>query len=165
MKRITTLFLCFFLLVGCSRVDNEQVNNELEVNYFNYIEAIENQDSFENSTDDFELSLITNTIEPGSYRQDLILNNVKSAMHNIEIVARIHDGDEYTYTSLGVLENEHYTITNNETDHANNIYKGVNLSALTDNEFVEVSLVICYYNENDFENLEVRYFKIDNAIR
>lgn len=165
MKVFYKIVMILILLCGCNTSLNESLTSELEMYYFNCVELLNSQFEFEKETDDFDIVHITNVLEDGTYRQDIILNNVLFDLIDVEVLVKVDDGDEIYYTSLGVLDEEIYTITNQDVDKDSFIYKGVNLSVITQYNTVKIEIMVRYYNIDTLEYKIERYFEIDNEIR
>lgn len=168
MKNKIFLILVFLILIGCTQSVQLEVSSERESqenNYFKYIEELDLVENFITTCDDFNVKMITNKLGDDEFRQDIIIDDTNLILYNVKVIAKVNDGITCSYPSLGILENEKFTISNDERDTMNNVYKGINLSAITRVEKISIKLMISYYTDEALENLVVRYMQIDNEIR
>ncbi len=150
MKKILICLLCLGLLTGCN--SDEVGTKELET-YYSYVEKTLQTQTVQNKSNYYDIKLTMNKLENGTYRFDVIIDNPKVAMQNIEAVVVVngvnYQTGEFVFPTLGVLESSKYNMTPNQVNKSKGYYKGVDLSGITDNDHIDVRVFVKFKKESD----------------
>lgn len=157
MKKIKKLIF-LLLIVSITACSSPQVSKEEKL-YDRYYQKLLKQDVFETNTSDFSLMLVTNKLNK-KYRYDLIVKDTQISMYKIRMLAIISKDTASSNPSLGILEDNKFSLIPNYVDKTNGYYKGVNLSGITKNKKFTVKLLISYYATKSSKKEIVRYFKL-----
>ncbi|MDD8048821.1 MAG: hypothetical protein PHH04_04360 [Thomasclavelia sp.] len=153
---LTTILIIFSS--GCEKSSKNSTTSKEEKIYDSYIEKMNSRKEFEETTDDFNIKLITNKLKAKKVRYDIVIDSPKIEMLDIQAIAMVNGSNDENYPSIGILESNKYSLKPGVIDKANNIYKGVNLSGITKEANISIILFIKYTSNNkSFE----RYFKLN----
>ncbi len=161
MKKLIIMLIIVIALTGCNN-SNEQVDDSIDVvyqEYQRYIEAIDTQTSFQSNSDDFTVRVVVNDTTDGALRYDIILDEPTKELHNIQAVVLLNDGKEESFTTIGILEETTFSLIPGVVDKTNNIYKGINLSAILNNPATDIKMYITYTYSDSSEVIE-RYIDL-----
>lgn len=154
MKKICLTIISIILLCGCSS-KQEEVTDKYYQQYQDYQEKLDNAKDFETTITDFSIRLIINPIEENEYRYDVIIDSANINMYYLQAIAKVEDDKNKSLPTIGVLEENNYSLVPGIVDKQNGIYKGVNLSGITDKPQFKVYVYLTYYaNENDEKKIE-----------
>lgn len=160
MKKIHIFIVLMVLFSGCQRQQEENASNS---EYGEYIKRLHSQQTFINSTDEFNVKVIRNTKNENDYRYDVVIDNPQIEMHAIKAVAQIPAVVGYSYPSIGILEEERFSLIPNVVDKENNIYKGINLSGISPYQDSTIYVYITFYTSTDDERERIeRYMEVTN---
>lgn len=154
------LLLCIFVilcLTGCQKKEREDVSDAQYKEYKEYVAKLDKRDSYEDSTE-FSVKIIKNKTNKDNYRYDIIIDNPQIEMHNIKAIARIKVEEGYSYPSIGVLEEGAFSLVPNVVDKKKNIYKGINLSAISPYEKCKIQLYITFFLSEDSSTKRIERF-------
>ena len=139
------------LLAGC-RSDARQLNEEKYNAYLAYYQAILDYDNKQSQSNEFDINLVINKLSDENYRYDVIIDNPKVAMYNIEVLMIVDDIAHAVRTdvmmpSVGIFEDETYTMIPYQVDLEKNYVKGLDLSATGSEEAIHVSVMVQFTNK------------------
>lgn len=158
MKKILLCFMICMTLIGCQ---SKSTTNEKQT-YQKYLEKLKTNQKFETKTNDFRIKVVLNQLKNKQVRYDLIIDEPAIVMKNIKVLTMIDGQKDNDFPSLGIIDQNQYSLIPHQYDEKKNIYKGIHLSGLTKNKKITLKIYIYYENDQKVE----RYFKIDeNAIR
>ena len=80
------------------------------------------------TSDEFMIRLVVNKIDDNNNRYDIIIDNPKINMYHLQAIAKVSQDENESLPSLGILENDVFSLIPNLVDKANGIYKGVNFN-------------------------------------
>lgn len=146
MKKIFFLLCCSFILVGCQQKTKALASLE---HYEQYVELLNQPQDYKSKSDLFNITLILNQLEDGKVRYDVVINNAVSRLSNIKVICKEVDQTINNYPSIGLLENESYILDPNYTNKEENIYKGINLSGISETCVVKLNILVEYQTEQD----------------
>lgn len=159
MKKIHIFIVLMVLFSGCQRHQEENASNP---EYNEYIKRLHSQHTFINSTDEFKVKVIRNMKNENDYRYDIVIDNPQIEMHNIKAVAQIPAVVGYSYPSIGILEEEQFSLIPNVIDKENNIYKGINLSGISPYQDSTIYVYITFYSSTDDDTKRIeRYMEVN----
>lgn len=162
MKKYFIILISLLLLTGCqTRKNEESVDEKLYQQYQDYYEKLNSRKNFVDKIDECSISLILNKTNNGNIRYDVIIDNPQIKMTNIKAIALVVDETQYNPPSIGLLENNVFSLEPGVIDKENGIYKGINLSGMTSLKNINVKIYLTYEKDNE---LIERYIELhDNA--
>lgn len=151
-KKIFILSILLMMILSGCKTDTRQLNEEKYEAYLTYYQAILDYDNKQSQSNEFDISLIINKLSETSYRYDVIIDNPRVAMYNIEVLMIVDDITHAVRTdvmmpSLGILEDETYTMIPYQVDVEKNYVGGLDLSATGTEESVHISVMVQFTNK------------------
>lgn len=166
MKRIIFVIICI-LLAGCS--NNDPVNdksNRLYEQYKLYEQILNKTKNYQDGSDEFSIKLIINKIDDSMNRYDIVIDSPKINMYHLQAIAKVEQDESDSLASLGILEDEVFSLVPNIIDKAKEIYKGVNLSGVTEKKEFNILVYLTFYSDENSKKKEERFIRLyDNTIR
>lgn len=164
MKKLIVVLTLLLVITGCSSsTSQDNTNDHLYEQYSSYLTKLENNKEFDSNSDDFNINLILNKTNKGNTRYDIIIDEPKEEMKDIKAIIKTDNDKDETYPSIGLLEEETYSLIPGKIDKKNYIVKGLNLSGISTKSNFNV-LIYITYKRNDI--LNERYLKLNaNASR
>ena len=129
LKRILIIMLCL-LITGC-KANETEANDKLDMQYKKYTQKLIEQLEFSDESDEFSIRLVLNKINDNETRYDIIIDSPKINMYDLQAIAKVENDDESSLPSLGILEDESFSLVPGIVDKTKGIYRGVNLSGVT----------------------------------
>lgn len=149
MKKYILIMLCFLLLTGCQTRENiDDTDEKLYQEYQKYYTRLKKHKDFVTSIDECSISLILNKTNKNNTRYDIIIDQPLHEMKNIKAIAYIKEEKKYNPPSIGLLEEQSFSLKPNVIDKEKGIYKGINLSGMTIYEQFSVKLYLTYSYQN-----------------
>lgn len=153
MKKMIMIILCVFILSGC----HQETNISLE-DYHQFVNALDQQTQFQETSDFYDITLIVNQIDEQQFRYDVIIDNVQEELINVKAISKDNSGSNAYYPSLGIYDDE-MVILDSYTAKDEHRYKGINLSGITSVNPVEVSVLVEF--EDQHGKVHQEYFKLE----
>lgn len=160
LKRIILIIICL-LITGCQTAKNDS-NNKYVEQYQTYQKKLTSQKNFIENSDEFTIRLILNELDENKTRYDIIIDTPKINMYHLQAIAKVENDDESSLPSLGILEDEQFSLVCNVVDKAKGIYRGVNLSGITEQKKISVIVYLTFYRDEDCKNKEERFIRLDD---
>lgn len=149
MKNKFIIFFVLFFLTGClSKKETVSYSDKQYNEYIEYYKNLKNNTKFETECQDFSIRLVTNKISNGKIRYDVIIDQPCVEMESIKAIAYV-DSHEKNVPSIGLLEEENFSLKPNYIDKKNGYYKGVNLSGITSKNLFDVKIYLTYNSQNN----------------
>lgn len=149
MKKICIIVLTLLMLTGCQKAKIEEENDaQLYRQYQQYNNKVKNGEHYETQISECSVKLIINQTNNDHIRYDIIIDQPQKTMKNIKAIAYVENENKYTPPSIGLLENDSFTLKPNVTDKEHGIYKGINLSGITSLQNITVKVYLTYKNKN-----------------
>lgn len=159
MNKLILMICCIFIFTGCSTNDKDEISLK---GYDEYAEILMQNDDFKEESAMFNTTLILNHLQDNTTRYDLIINHPKERLNNIKVLCIEENNQNSMHPSIGVYENENFVLDPNIKDENNNIYKGINLSGISQKREIVLKILVEYQNSN---NVTVReYIKIKKVL-
>lgn len=152
--------LCL-LMTGC-KSDSNEIGDKLNLQYQKYTQKLIEQQEFNNKSDEFSIRLVLNKINDGETRYDIIIDSPKINMYDLQAIAKVENDDESSLPSLGILEEESFSLVPGVVDKTRGIYRGVNLSGVTREKNINVIIYLRFYSDENNEKLEERFIRLDD---
>ena len=159
MKRYIFIILCFFLITGCQTSENKENTDErLYQQYLKYYTKLKNHKNFVANIEECSISLVLNKTNNQNIRYDIIIDQPLHEMEDIKAIAYIEEEKKYNPPSIGLLEEQSFSLKPNVIDKENGIYKGINLSGMTVLDEINVKVYLTYtYHDKFVERYIVLY--------
>lgn len=159
MKRLILILVLLMSLCACEQ-DGKQMANP-DDRYMYIIEMIGEHDSFQSTSNYFDISAEMAKIENG-YRYYITIDNPRIAMYDIELLA-IEKNVDYRNTmaaNVGIFEDKEYNMVPNQANIEQGFVKGIVASAIT--KYPETTLYIfVQFKNSDYSVVRSEYFKLD----
>lgn len=161
MKKILLTIISLLILTGCNTENKEvEIDDKYYKQYQKYEEKLNDAKNFETEITDFSIRLIVNQTNENEYRYDVVIDSPNVNMYYLQAIAKVGNDKTNSLPTLGVLEENNFSLVPNVIDKENGIYKGVNLSGITNKSKINVYVYLTYYlNENDTKKVE-RYIML-----
>ena len=138
------------------------MGDKLNLQYQKYIQKLIEQQEFNNKSDEFSIRLVLNKINDTETRYDIIIDSPKINMYDLQAIAKVENDDESSLPSLGILEEESFSLVPGVVDKTRGIYRGVNLSGVTREKNINVIIYLRFYSDENNEKLEERFIRLDD---
>lgn len=149
MKNKFIIFFALFFLTGClSQKETVSYSDKQYNEYVKYYKKLKGNTKFETECQDFSIQLITNKISNHKIRYDVIIDQPCVEMKNIKAIAYV-DSHEKNMPSIGLLENENFSLKPDYIDKKSGYYKGINLSGITSKDLFKVKIYLTYNSQNN----------------
>ena len=163
MKKLILTLLVILMLTGC-RKEARQLDEEKYDAYLTYYQSILDYENKLSSSQNYDIKLAANKINDELYRYDVIIDNTRIAMYGIEILVIIDDltmeiDTSRMMPSIGIFDEEEYTMIPNQIDRNKNIVRGIDLSFTTNEDNVSVSVMVSFYDKDKTRNTK-EYFSL-----
>lgn len=160
LKRIFIVMLCL-LITGC-KSDRNEISDKLDVQYQKYTQKLIEQQEFNNESNEFSIRLVLNKINDSETRYDIIIDSPKINMYDLQAIAKVENDNESSLPSLGILEEESFSLVPGVVDKTKGIYRGVNLSGVTKEKKIKVIIYLSFYSDENNKKLEERFIRLDD---
>lgn len=163
MRKIIVLVILTVMFSGCQNTQPANIEDLQYSEYEDYIKRLDSQEVFNENTDEFDVKVIMNETNKNDYRYDIIVDNPKREIHHIKAIAQIPVAEGFSYPSIGILEDESFSLIPNVIDKDNNIYKGINLSAISPYQEITIYVYVTFYSSVDSNGERIeRYMEVTN---
>lgn len=147
------MLVLLLLLSGCQSSNDRQLDQEKYEAYLTYYQEIINAQGKASSSEYFDISLVVNQLSNGNYRYDVIIDNPRIAMHNIEVLAVVLNADasintEEMMPSIGIMDDEKLTMIPNQVDKEKGFVEGLDLSGTVTSLPVNIGVKVCFKDES-----------------
>ena len=161
MKKLLLVIMSLLILTGCSNENKEvEIDDKYYKQYQKYEEKLNEAKDFETEITDFSIRLVVNETDQNEYRYDVIIDSPNVNMYYLQAISKVENDENSSLPTLGVLEENNFSLVPNVIDKEKGIYKGVNLSGITNKSEFNVYVYLTYYlSENDTKKVE-RYIML-----
>ena len=155
-RQILCLMAAALLLIsGCSKKDPNQISTEKMQLYTAYYKSIMEMDRFQEKSDFYDLEVVMNQLPDGTYRYYVILDSPRVAMVDVEMLV-VDAAVDYSQTSViapsvGLLENEDYSLIPNQFYPELGYVKGLMASGETTSPIVSLNVMVLW---KDYDKLK-----------
>ena len=144
MKKLSALFLSLLLLAGCSNAASQE-KLKIETYKTMYTDIL-NASAFKTSSDYFSVSASINDMGNGTYRYDVIVDEAKVAMYDVEILLIQDDGSlvisDKMMPSVGIFEGLTYYMIPYQANAEANYVKGFGLNGISSLVPIRLKMVV-----------------------
>ena len=145
-KMLISLFAFLFLVTGCSKLDNSKEQDSL-VKYESYLSTIVEHDRYVEASNNYDVYAIVNKLRDGSTRYDVIIENPKIAMYNIQALVvenSAKKSDEIIYPSIGIFDEENYSFIPNQSNENKGYIEAIRLSGVSKNDPLVLNVLVVW---------------------
>ena len=152
LKRILAALILLGALSGCGRKENERkLEEEMYQAYLTYYQALLDTTEKASRVQEFSTSIVINQIEDGKYRYDLIIDEPKVAMYDVEALAVIRTPEDTISTekmmpSVGIFD-DFYNMIPNQVYKDRGYVAGVVLSLTSSEPKIRIDLIVCWQDK------------------
>lgn len=158
MKKIALFLICCLVLAGCKKEVKE--DNLLFEQYKEYEDKLNSCKEFKESSDEFSIHLVVNKANNNEYRYDVIIDTPTINMYHLQAIVKVDSDKSTSLPTLGILEDEVFSLIPGVIDKPNGIYKGVNLSGITNKSEFYVLVYLTFSLDKDNIDKEERYIRL-----
>lgn len=168
MKKMTALLItCFLFFTGCGgkKKENPGVSKAKIEAYETYYQAVLDNPVFAGSSENYDISFEMNKIPDGSYRYYVIVDQPRTSMYDIVMIA-VEDDIPYNKAkkmmpSSGIFENP-VSMIPGQVNKKDGFAKGVVMSGETKKDSVNLKILVEWSNKDNTEKKrEFLSFRLD----
>lgn len=160
MKKCLIIIISMLLFVGCTNTKNSDDQDILAKQYQIYADKLDNQQSYQTDCKEFTIKLIVNSIDDKSSRYDIIIDSPQINMYHLQAIAKVEKDENKSLPTLGILEENTFSLVPGVIDKENGIYKGINLSGITNKKNFSVLVYLTFYQDSKNKKKEERFIKL-----
>ncbi len=161
MKKLL-LIICLLISLCACQEDGKQLANP-DDRYMYLIEMIREHESFQTSSDYFDIAVEMAKIENG-YRYYITIDNPRIAMYDIEMLAIEKDVDYRSNmaANVGIFEEKEYNMVPNQANIDQGFVKGIVVSGISVKPQTTLYIFVQFKNA-DYSITRSEYFRLDVA--
>lgn len=153
--KLTTCLLSLLLMTGCySKNVKTEDSSSLMDEYETYYVEVQSNGHYESTSKNFDLSTEMTQVEDGTYRYYVILDNPKTAMYNVMMIACENDVPyeecDKMVPSFGIFE-ERVSLVPGQINTEDGYVRGISISGETDDPQVSLKLLV-RWKDSDGKN-------------
>jgi len=148
LKKITLLFL--LLLSACANKEMSQEEKNQQ-RYLELVNSLQNQENFIESSTYYNIEGEMASLEDGTYRFYVVIDDARSALYNVEALA-IVDGKDYSSemaASVGIFEDKEYTMIPHQANVDDGYVLGLVLSGIAEEKEVDLKVMVQWSNKDE----------------
>jgi len=158
MKKALLLLMSLILMSGCS---NSAQLDEIKIDtYKSMYTDILNASDFKSSSEYFSIEASLNDMGDASYRYDVIIDQAKVAMYDVDILVIVDDGSlvisDKMMPSVGIFEDITYYMIPYQVNTAEHYVQGIALNGLSESLPVRVKVLVKW--KDDLNKAFIEYF-------
>ena len=144
------------MLTACSGETDNTDNENDEYNAIN--KTIMDNEQYQVGSDYYDVNIVTNALDDGTYRYYVIVDNPQMAMYNVVAMAcdvkNINVNSDVMCPNIGIYEDTQYKMVPNQSNKDEGFVKGFSLSGISDTESVSLNMVIMWNNMNNTKSFQ-----------
>lgn len=148
MKKIILILCLNLLLCSCSSSSTSDDTAEKMNRYEAYYNSVLDNERFAESSDFFDVEVVMNLLPDGSYRYDVIIDNPRIAMYDIQAIVVENDTVfaqmDGMSASFGIFNSGSYIMIPNQVNRELGYIKGIDLSGTVDQPSVDLKMVVLW---------------------
>lgn len=156
MKKILTLFLSVFLLIGCTTQKTKEDNQQFDS--YNKIKQNLIQRRQFDSDAAFDVILLYNMIDEG-YRYDIFIKNPQDDMYNVLALCLANETAEQICPTIGIFDEESYNLKVGYINKQQGFYKGIQLSGTTSSK-QDIKLYVKYFQDEQKQKAVEKFIEV-----
>ncbi len=143
------IILVIFTLGGCTLFDQEdKVLTQKMQRYQAYYTSIFDNDRFIDYSDFYDIEFFLNELPDRTYRYDLIIDNPRIAMYDVEVMIVENDTDpediDKMMPNAGIFEDAEYNLVPFQFNSDKGYRKGIALSGIVDQPVVTLRVMVAW---------------------
>jgi uncharacterized protein YceK len=158
MKKALLFLMSLMLMSGCS--NSAQLDQIKLDTYTSIYTDILNASDFKTESDYFSIEFLLADLGNSSYRYDVIIDQAKVAMYNVEILVIVDDGSlvisDKMMPSVGIFEDITYYMIPYQVNTAAHYIEGIALNGVASNLPVRLKAVVKW--KDDINKPFIEYF-------
>lgn len=126
--------------------DNTSEQDSL-TKYESYLNTLIEQDRYSQDSYYYDIYAILNKLEDGTTRYDVIIESPQIAMYDVEILAvesSAKRSDTIIYPSIGIFEEESYTMIPNQANPSEGFIEAICLSGVSNSEEPVINVLVSW---------------------
>lgn len=155
MRKITVILslICVVFLSGCntSKKEDTAVSKAKQEEYETYYNAVLENPVFAGSSTNYDISLEMNRVPDGTYRYYVIVDDAKTAMYDVVMIAvendTPYDSAVKMMPSSGIFEDP-VSLIPGQVNKKDGYAKGIVMSGETDQKSVNLKILIEWSNQD-----------------
>jgi len=159
MKKLLLFSILCLFLCSCQSSDTSETQRKQEQYVKHYEEVIENTIFSSRNAAPFDISVAMNLLGDGTYRYDIIIDNPKVAMYNIEIIAIENNISYQNATKLmptfGIFDTSVYNMIPYQTNVDNGYVKGIIVSGITTDQVINLKIKVTWTDYSRVESSKI----------
>jgi len=164
MKKMLLILVGLLLMIGCS---NSAQLDQIKIDtYVSMYTDILNASDFKSSSEYFSIQASLNDLGNSSYRYDVIIDQAKVAMYNVEILVIVDDGSlvisDKMMPSVGIFEDITYYMIPYQVNTAAHYVEGIALNGVTGTLSVRLKVLVKW--RDDLNKPFIEYFDFNVAL-
>ena len=174
MKKLLLFSILCLFLSACQNNETSDTQRKQERYIRHYEEVIENTIFSSRNAAPFDISVAMNRLADGTYRYDIIIDNPKVAMYNIEIIAIENNISYQNATKLmptfGIFDSTAYNMIPYQTNVDNGYVKGIIVSGVTADTTINLKIKVTWTDYSRVESsrifveMEVDFYNQDMKV-
>ncbi|TFG81735.1 MAG: hypothetical protein E4G74_03730, partial [Erysipelotrichales bacterium] len=149
MRKICLALLILIAASACQSATEKQYAANLQ-RYNAYYTAILNNDKFLGDSGNFDIEVVMNRLSDTEYRYDLIVDNPRIAMYNIEILV-IESGksleiSDQIMPNVGIFEGDEYNMVPYQINLESGFSQGFDLSGTVTKPEVSLKVLVIWHD-------------------
>jgi hypothetical protein len=166
MKKIILVLLLLVWASACQSTAQKQYATNLQ-RYNAYYTAILNNDKFLGNSENFDISTIMNKLSDNEYRYDVIIDNPRIAMYDIEILVIENDKSleisSQVMPSVGLFESKEYNMVPYQINLKSGYSEGFGLSGTVSTANIKLKVMVLWHDyakvtqKREYFDLNVQY--------
>ena len=139
---------------GCTN-RSRQLDEEKYNAYLAYYQSILDYDNKTDSSVNFNIEVVANKTN-GKYRYDLIIDDPKVSMYDIEVLMIVDNvtatiNTEEMMPTIGIFEDDNYCMIPHQVDVEKGYYAGLDLSVVSEEPTIHISAMVSFANQSRTE--------------
>lgn len=166
MRKIGYILLILLLTSACQSAAQKQYASNLQ-RYNAYYTALLNNDKFLDNSDNFDITAVMNKLSETEYRFDVIVDNPRIAMYDIEILV-IESGKSLEISSqimpsIGIFEAGEYNLVPFQINLKSGFTEGFGLSGTVAKTIANLKVLVLWHDyakvtqKREYFELSVQY--------
>lgn len=156
MKKILTLFLSVFLLIGCTTQKTKEDNQQFD-SYDKIKQNLIQRRQFDSDAT-FDVILLYNMIDEG-YRYDIFIKNPQEDMYNVLALCLANETAEQICPTIGIFDEESYNLKVGYINKQQGFYKGIQLSGTTSSK-QDIKLYVKYFQDEQKQKAVEKFIEV-----
>ena len=159
MKKLLLFSILCLFLSSCQNNDTSETQRKQEQYIKHYEEVIENTIFSSRNAAPFDISVAMNLLGDGTYRYDIIIDNPRVSMYNIEIIAIENNVSYQNATKLmptfGIFDSSSYNMIPYQTNVDNGYVKGIIVSGITSEQVINLKIKVTWTDYSRVESSKI----------